>query len=73
MKYPGLTTSLRNQLTDSEWQLIRETIITVDSLAWSQTEAACCLLEQAAHTAIEQGAYRCAARVLYYYDRFYAA
>ena len=34
---------------------------------------ACKLLEDAAKKAVDRNYYRCAARVLYYYDHFFAA
>lgn len=72
MKYPGLSTSLRNELTKSEWELVKDNIQQVDNLAWHQGAAACKLLEEAAKKAVESDYYRCAARVLHYYDLFYA-
>lgn len=73
MNYPGLKTSLRYQLSESEWNVIREYIEKVDSLPWYQNDQACALLEAAATEAIEKKYYRCAAKVLYYYDNFFAA
>ena len=73
MNYPGLATSLRNQLNESEWSVVGDYIVKVDKLAWRQNEQACKLLEDAAKKAVERDYYRCAARVLYYYDHFFVA
>ena len=73
MNYPGLATSLRNQLTESEWNVVGENVAKVDNLAWHQNEQACKLQEDAAKKAVDRNYYRCAARVLYYYNHFFAA
>lgn len=72
MNYPGLVTSLRNQLTETEYNVVRKNIEKVDNLAWHQNDQACKLLEAAAKKAVEGNYYRCAARVLYYYNHFFA-
>ncbi len=72
MNYPGLAESLRSQTTDSEWAVISTDIQKVDDLAWHQNDKACRILEAAAEKAIAHKYYRCAARVLWYYDKFFA-
>lgn len=73
MNYPGLSTSLKTQVTANEWNLIHSYIEKVDTLAWHQNNQACELLETAARTAVDKNYYRCAAKILYYYDHFFAA
>ncbi len=69
--YPGLAASLKAQLKASEWELIQEQIRQVDNLPWHQVPEACRLLEEAASIALNHKCYRCAARILRYYDLFY--
>ena len=38
MNYPGLATSLRNQLTESELNVVGENVAKVDNLAWHQND-----------------------------------
>lgn len=73
MNYPDLSRSLRIQVSDSEWNLIKDYVEEVDTLVWFQNEKACTLLENAAKKAIDYNYYKCAAKILYYYDNFFAA
>lgn len=72
MNYPNLAESLESQLSTNEWNVISTDIRKVDDLAWHQNDQACRILEAAAEKAIACKYYRCAARVLWYYDKFFA-